>query len=192
MTDAVLSLAHLFADWLCVAGRIVGCNRSNNGCSTASNPGATWFKAPAHRHFEASTGLPARWIVSVQVTWNSILVSWTSWVQCMLYQEYKEEYKDSIYLKIYSYFQFTVAHARGFSVFTSRLLATDLSTETSTSNHYEVLLFRLQSLCTPLSSSALCKRLATHWSPVQRVLSIAYRIKKLIKRSRSNKRAVEP
>jgi hypothetical protein len=42
-------------------------------------------------------------------------------------------------------FQFTVAHALGFQVFTSRLLATVLNTETSTSNHYEVfLLFRLQ------------------------------------------------
>jgi hypothetical protein len=37
-------------------------------------------------------------------------------------------------------FQFTVSHALGFSVFTSRLLATDLNTETSTSNHYEVFL----------------------------------------------------
>jgi hypothetical protein len=35
-------------------------------------------------------------------------------------------------------FQFTVAHALGFSVSTSRLLATDLNTETSTSDHYEV------------------------------------------------------
>jgi hypothetical protein len=35
-------------------------------------------------------------------------------------------------------FQFTVAHALGFSVSSSRLLATDLNTETSTSNHYEV------------------------------------------------------
>jgi hypothetical protein len=50
-------------------------------------------------------------------------------------------------------FQFTVAHALGFSVSTSRLLATDLNTETSTSNHYEAfLLFRLQSLCSPLSN----------------------------------------
>jgi hypothetical protein len=48
--------------------------------------------------------------------------------------------------------QFTVAHALGFSVSTSRLLATDLNTEIITSNHHEVfLLFRLQSLCTPLS-----------------------------------------
>jgi hypothetical protein len=37
--------------------------------------------------------------------------------------------------------QFTVGHA--FSVFTSHLLATDLNTETSTSNHYEILLFCL-------------------------------------------------
>jgi hypothetical protein len=44
-------------------------------------------------------------------------------------------------------FQFTVAHSVGFPVPISRLLATDLNTETSTSNHYEVfLLFRLQSL----------------------------------------------
>jgi hypothetical protein len=43
-------------------------------------------------------------------------------------------------------FQFTVAHALGFSVFTSRLLATYLNTETSTSNHYEVFLpFLVQS-----------------------------------------------
>jgi hypothetical protein len=37
-------------------------------------------------------------------------------------------------------FQFTVAHALGFSVSTSRLLATDLNTETITANHYEVFL----------------------------------------------------
>jgi hypothetical protein len=43
-------------------------------------------------------------------------------------------------------FQFTVAHALEFSVFTSRFLATDLNTETSTSNHYEVFLpFLVQS-----------------------------------------------
>jgi hypothetical protein len=36
--------------------------------------------------------------------------------------------------------QCNVAHALGFSVSTSRLLATDLNTETNTSNHYEVLL----------------------------------------------------
>jgi hypothetical protein len=35
---------------------------------------------------------------------------------------------------------FTVAHALGSSVFTSRLLATDLNTEISISNHYEVFL----------------------------------------------------
>jgi hypothetical protein len=34
-------------------------------------------------------------------------------------------------------FQFTVAYALGFPVFTSRLLATDLNTETSTSNRYK-------------------------------------------------------
>jgi hypothetical protein len=34
---------------------------------------------------------------------------------------------------------FTVAHALGFSVFTSRLLATDLNTETVTLNHFVLL-----------------------------------------------------
>jgi hypothetical protein len=43
-------------------------------------------------------------------------------------------------------FQFTVAHTLGSSVFTSRLLATDLNTETYTSNHYDVYLsFLVQS-----------------------------------------------
>jgi hypothetical protein len=47
------------------------------------------------------------------------------------------------------HFQFTFAHALGFSAFTSRLLATGLNTEGSTSNSYEVFLpFLLQSLCT--------------------------------------------
>jgi hypothetical protein len=35
-------------------------------------------------------------------------------------------------------FQFTVVHALALSVSTSRLLATDLNTDTITSNHYEV------------------------------------------------------
>jgi hypothetical protein len=43
-------------------------------------------------------------------------------------------------------FQFTVAHALGFSVFTSRILATHLNTGTITTNHYEVFLsFLVQS-----------------------------------------------
>jgi hypothetical protein len=37
-------------------------------------------------------------------------------------------------------FHFTVAHALGFSLSTSRFLATDLNTDTITSNHYEVFL----------------------------------------------------
>jgi hypothetical protein len=42
--------------------------------------------------------------------------------------------------------QFTIAQELGSSVYTSHLLATDLNTETSTSNHYEVLLpFLVQS-----------------------------------------------
>jgi hypothetical protein len=53
--------------------------------------------------------------------------------------------------------QFIVAHAVGFCVFTSRLLATDLKTENSTSNHYEVLLlFRLITL---YSSVLFCTQL---------------------------------
>jgi hypothetical protein len=34
-------------------------------------------------------------------------------------------------------FQFTAAHALGFSVFTNSLLATNFNTETVTSNHYK-------------------------------------------------------
>jgi hypothetical protein len=63
-----------------------------------------------------------------------------------------------IYYKQYSVIadlhtlQFTVAHTLGVSVSTSHLLATDVNTETITSNHHEVfLVFRLQSLCIPLS-----------------------------------------
>jgi hypothetical protein len=42
--------------------------------------------------------------------------------------------------------QFTAVHAVGFSVSTSRLLVTDLNTETITSNHYEIFLpFLIQS-----------------------------------------------
>jgi hypothetical protein len=44
-------------------------------------------------------------------------------------------------------FHFTVAHALGFFVYTSRFLATDVNIETRTPNRYEVfLLFRFQSL----------------------------------------------
>jgi hypothetical protein len=39
--------------------------------------------------------------------------------------------------------QFTVAHALGLPVFTSRLLATDLNTGSSTSNRYEVFTGRI-------------------------------------------------
>jgi hypothetical protein len=48
--------------------------------------------------------------------------------------------------------QFAVAPALGLLVFTSRLLAADLNTETSTLNHYEVLL----SLLTLYSSVLIC------------------------------------
>jgi hypothetical protein len=39
--------------------------------------------------------------------------------------------------------QFAVAHASGFSLSTNRLLATDLNTETRTSNHNEIFLSSL-------------------------------------------------
>jgi hypothetical protein len=52
-------------------------------------------------------------------------------------------------------FQSTVAHALGFSVLTSNLPATDLNTETSTSNHYEVFLFSI----TLYSSVLICTQL---------------------------------
>jgi hypothetical protein len=48
--------------------------------------------------------------------------------------------------------QFTVEYALGFSVSISRLLATDLNTELALQISS---LFRLQSLCTPLSQSVL-------------------------------------
>jgi hypothetical protein len=51
-----------------------------------------------------------------------------------------------------AHFQFTAAQVLGFSVSTSRPLATDVNTETITSNHDEVLSL-LQSLCIPLSHS---------------------------------------
>jgi hypothetical protein len=52
-------------------------------------------------------------------------------------------------------FQFTVVHSLRFSVFTSRLLATDLNTETITSNHHEVFLSSL----TLYSSALICIQL---------------------------------
>jgi hypothetical protein len=51
--------------------------------------------------------------------------------------------------------EFTVAHTLGFSVSTSSLLATDLNTETSTSNHSEVFL----SSVTLYSSVLICTQL---------------------------------
>jgi hypothetical protein len=51
--------------------------------------------------------------------------------------------------------QFTLAHALGFSVSTSRLIATDLNKETGTLNHYEVFLSSL----TKYSSVVICTQL---------------------------------
>jgi hypothetical protein len=55
----------------------------------------------------------------------------------------------------FTQFQVTVAHALGFSISTSRFLATDLNTETSTSYHYEVFL----SSVTLYSSVQICPQL---------------------------------
>jgi hypothetical protein len=61
-------------------------------------------------------------------------------ITCSLNQTQLYRYRYS------THFQFTVAHALGFSVSTSRLLAMDLNTETSTSDQSEVLLpFLIQS-----------------------------------------------
>jgi hypothetical protein len=60
-------------------------------------------------------------------------------------------------------FRFTVVHALGFSIFPSRLLATDPNTEISTSNHYEIfLLLRLRSLWN------LGPQLKNFWTPNQK------------------------
>jgi hypothetical protein len=55
---------------------------------------------------------------------------------CTISLNYKQ-YSDVADLHI---FQFTVVHALGFSVYTSRILATDLNTGTITWNYYEVVL----------------------------------------------------
>jgi hypothetical protein len=67
--------------------------------------------------------------------------------------------------------QFTVANALGFFVFTSRLLATDHNTETSTSNHYEVfLVFLVQSLWN--HGTQLKLSWTPHYSKLQQVFFI--------------------
>jgi hypothetical protein len=58
--------------------------------------------------------------------------------------------------------KFTVAHARGFSVSTSRLLATDLNTETNTANHYEVFLVFLVQSPWNLGTELKLRLLLTH------------------------------
>jgi hypothetical protein len=47
-------------------------------------------------------------------------------------------------------FQLSVAHALGFSISTSRILATDLHAGIITSNHYEVLSFLFNHLGLPI------------------------------------------
>jgi hypothetical protein len=70
-------------------------------------------------------------------------------------------------------FQFTVAHALGFSVFTSRILAMDLNTGTITWNHYEVFsLFLLESHYTPLSENVLNYSTLSLQSHIQPLFSL--------------------
>jgi hypothetical protein len=59
--------------------------------------------------------------------------------------------------------QFAVTHALEFSVFTSRFLATDLNTDTVTSNHYEgflstITLYSSVLICTQSSQFTLHSR----------------------------------
>jgi hypothetical protein len=49
------------------------------------------------------------------------------WIYCNLYIHTVQEYEQYSSIAILHTFQFTVAHALGFSVFNSRILATDLS-----------------------------------------------------------------
>jgi hypothetical protein len=70
-------------------------------------------------------------------------------------------------LLIYTLSQFTVAHALGLSVSTSRTLATDLNTGPIISNHYEVFLsFLIPSLPTHQNSTqfsnSICTLLHSH------------------------------
>jgi hypothetical protein len=71
-------------------------------------------------------------------------------------------------------FQFTVAHAVGFSVSTSRLLATDLNTETIISNRYEVFLpFLVQSPWT-VDSPELDPILQFYRQPISSLFSLDF------------------
>jgi hypothetical protein len=49
------------------------------------------------------------------------------WIYCTLYIHTVRDYRQHIAIAIVHIFQFTVTHALGFSVFTSHILATDLS-----------------------------------------------------------------
>jgi hypothetical protein len=48
------------------------------------------------------------------------------WIYCTLYTHTTQNYRQYSAIAILHTFQFTVAHALGFSAFTSRILATDL------------------------------------------------------------------
>jgi hypothetical protein len=82
------------------------------------------------------------WGVRMTNVTGSSSDDWIYWHLVTIFLNYKQY---SAITDLHT-FQFTAAHALGFSIFTSRLLAMDLNTETSTSNHYEVfLLFLVQS-----------------------------------------------
>jgi hypothetical protein len=83
----------------------------------------------------------SRVLVAIDGVRNSNLVYWTRYTIIQLGTTVNHSATADFHN-----FQFTVAHALGFSVSTDRLLATDLNTGTITSNHYEVFLpFLLQS-----------------------------------------------
>jgi hypothetical protein len=96
--------------------------------------------------------------VRVKIMTVSTLDDWiigTSVTSSLNYNQYNSYLQSIQHYRWFTHFQFTIAHALGFWISTSRLLATDLKTETSTSNHYYVLLFCLQSICIPLSKNVL-------------------------------------
>jgi hypothetical protein len=67
------------------------------------------------------------------VTYRRVL-DWNDWIYSHLYIHTTRAYRQLQRYRYSTHFQFTVAHALGFSVFTSRILATDISLSV-TSNH---------------------------------------------------------
>jgi hypothetical protein len=78
-----------------------------------------------------------------RIVTDSGLDDWISWSLLCTHSLNYNQY--SAIAELHN-FRFTATHALGFSVFTSRILATDLNTGTVTSNHYEIFLpFFIQS-----------------------------------------------